>query len=66
MMKEIDYRVNDPFFHEEFWDEVARVNKEAFIRRETERFYREKFLPLWQSLPWYARVLVRCYAWVKR
>ena len=51
---------------DEFWDEVIRVNKEAFIRRETERFYREKFLPFWESLPWHVRLLVRCYVRLNR
>jgi hypothetical protein len=49
-----------------FWDEVIRCNTEAFNRRILREFYREKFFPLWQSPPWYARAFIRCCAWVKR
>ena len=59
-------RLLDPNACKEFWDEVIRVNKEAFIKRETERFYRERFLPFWKSLPWHVRLLVRCYARLRR
>lgn len=49
-----------------FWDEVIRCNTEAFNRQVLREFYREKFFPLRQSLPWYARLFIRCYAWMKR
>lgn len=43
-----------------FWEELARVNKEAAIRRWNE----EKLLPVWRALPWYIRCFVRIIAWL--